>query len=263
LLRSSKLNFERFTISELATFLDQKKEISPEERKVLKKDQRRGVRDLLERFYRKQNSLAQETDRLQKMLREENKLQQQGYHLIAGLDEAGRGPLAGPVLAAAVILRPGMTFQHLNDSKQLTAKRREFLFEQIIVEAKAYGLGSATPEEIDHLNIHEASLLAMERALEKMSQEPDFILVDGFPLRCSPCKQKAIIGGDTLSLSIAAASVLAKVARDEIMQKLHKIYPQYGFNRNKGYGTSEHRQAIANYGLCPEHRKSFRLKDNA
>lgn len=230
---------------------------------MLKNDRRQGVQDLLDRFFRMQNNLLKETERLEKMLWEENKLRQQGYCFIAGLDEAGRGPLAGPVMAAAVILKPGTILKHLNDSKQLTAKRREFLFEKIIVEAQAYGLGSASPEEIDRTNIHEASLLAMNRALEKMPQRPDYLLVDGFTLRSNPCKQKAIIHGDEISLSIAAASVLAKVARDDLMLKLHKTYPQYGFDRNKGYGTLEHRQAIAKYGLCPEHRKTFRLKENS
>lgn len=192
---------------------------------------------------------------------EENYYWDQGLLNLAGLDEAGRGPLAGPVVAAAVVLEPGTVIQHLNDSKQLSVKRREQLFEEIIFRSKSYGIGSASSVEIDQLNIHCASLLAMQRALDKIKPEPDFILVDGFPLPGSSCGQKAIIGGDARSLTIAAASVLAKVSRDRIMQRLHEKYPNYAFNRNMGYGTVEHRQAISKFGLTPEHRKSFQLKN--
>jgi ribonuclease HII len=220
------------------------------------------VTELLRRHCLRNVKREREAARLQNMLLEEKALLQRGFCFVAGLDEAGRGPLAGPVLAAAVIFKPGTVIEYLNDSKQLSESRRENLFEEIIIRAEAYGLGSASSQEIDLINIHRASLLAMERALEKMPLEPDYILVDGFPLRCCPCRQKAIIGGDTLSLSIAAASVLAKVTRDKMMLRLHEVFPQYGFNRNKGYGTYEHRQAISIHGLCPEHRRSFRLKDD-
>lgn len=193
------------------------------------------------------------------MLIEEKNLWQQGYNIVAGIDEAGRGPLAGPVVAAAVVFSPGTRISYLNDSKQLTARKRELLFDEIIFKSKTYGIGSASSSEIDHLNIHAASFLAMERALRKMSLEPDFILVDGFVIpRCS-YKQKAITGGDSKSLSIAAASILAKVTRDKMMQNLHLKYPRYGFCRNMGYGTLEHRRAIAEFGPCSEHRRTFKL----
>ena len=196
------------------------------------------------------------------MLEQEKLLWDQGLSKIAGVDEAGRGPLVGPVVAAAVIFYPGTVIKYLNDSKQLSIKRRELLFEEIIFRSEAYGIGSASSVEIDQINIHKASLLAMHRALDKMNLEPDFILVDGFSLPGCSCGQKAIIGGDARSLTIAAASVLAKVARDRMMLRLHEIYPDYAFNRNMGYGTAEHRQAIVKFGLTPEHRRSFKLKDD-
>jgi ribonuclease HII len=222
-------------------------------------DQRRGVAELLEQFKRRKAAREKELERLGKMLVEEKKLWQLGYLNIAGIDEAGRGPLAGPVVAAAVVFSPGTLINYMNDSKQLSAKKRELLFEEIIFRSKAYGIGSASSSEIDELNVHAASLLAMRRALEKMSFEPDYILVDGFPLRHCGCSQRAITKGDTKSLSIAAASILAKVTRDWMMQKLHEKFPRYGFDRNMGYGTVEHRQAIAKFGICCEHRRSFKL----
>lgn len=250
------------TISELSLFLARKEELSQAELEALHNDKRRGTKELLTRFARQRAAQASETERLNRMLIEERILRQQGFKLIAGVDEAGRGPLAGPVVAAAVILAPGTVIRHLNDSKQLTAARRGRLFEEIVFEAEAYGLGSATCEEIDKLNIHAASLLAMERAIAKMALIPDFILIDGYPLKNCGCGQKALTGGDARSLSIAAASVLAKVTRDNMMLYLHEKYPLYGFNQHKGYGTREHRRAIAAYGPCPEHRQSFRLTGN-
>lgn len=220
------------------------------------------MQELFKRFQRYRKADEKELKRLEKMLVEEKYYWEKGVSNLAGLDEAGRGPLAGPVVAAAVVFEPGTVIKNLNDSKQLSAKRREQLFEEIIFRSKSYGIGSASSVEIDQLNIHAASLLAMHRALDKLKSVPDFILVDGFSLPNSSCGQKAIIGGDARSLTIAAASVLAKVSRDRIMQRLHEKYPNYAFNRNMGYGTAEHRQAILKFGLTPEHRKSFKLKDN-
>ena len=255
------MSFDKMTIRELTAHLERREELSPEEIAALKDDGRRGAADLLARFQRRKEAGLKEEARLQKMLVEEKKLWEQGYKSVAGVDEAGRGPLAGPVLAAAVVFSPVTVIQGLNDSKQLSASTREKLFELIIQESETYGIGSATREEIDRLNIHAASMLAMKRALERLSFSPDIVLVDGFPIVHCPFRQKAIKGGDTLSLSIAAASVLAKVARDKIMADLHDRYPHYGFNRNMGYGTLEHRQALAKHGPCSEHRQSFRLTD--
>jgi len=235
--------------------------LSADEIEALAGDTRRGVRDLLMRFQRRRKAADDELKRLEKMLVEENLLWSKGLSNIAGLDEAGRGPLAGPVVAAAVVFYPATIIKYLNDSKQLSAKKRENLFEEIIFKSKTYGIGSASSAEIDEFNIHQASLLAMRRALDKMNLKPDYILVDGFPLSDCSCEQKAIIGGDARCLTIAAASVLAKVARDRIMQRLHETYPNYAFNRNMGYGTAEHRQAMVKYGLTPVHRRSFKLKE--
>lgn len=252
-------SFEKMTIAEIDAFLQNSEKLSPEERALLQADGRRGVTNLISRYGHRQEALIKEEKRLQKMLVEEQKLWKHGFKFIAGVDEAGRGPLAGPVVAAAVIFRPGTAIKGLNDSKQLSAALREKIFEIIIQEAEAYGIGSASREEIDDINIHRATLLAMNRALERLCPKPDFVLVDGFPIADCSFRQKALKGGDTISLSIAAASVLAKVTRDQMMTVLHERYPDYGFDRHMGYGTLEHRNALNEHGPCPAHRKSFRL----
>jgi len=247
------------SIAELKAFLDQNGELNAEQEKILEADRRRGVAELIKRYNRKKEALKKEEDRLRGMLAEERILEERGYQAVAGVDEAGRGPLAGPVIAAAVILKPGVVIDDLNDSKQLSARARVEIFESIVFNALSYGIGSASREEIDRINIHAASMLAMRRALERLSIKPDFVLADGYPIRDCPYEQKAIKGGDALSMSIAAASVLAKVSRDRIMVGLHEKYPHYGFDRNMGYGTTSHREAISEYGPCPAHRRSFRL----
>ncbi|MGM0651441.1 MAG: ribonuclease HII [Bacillota bacterium] len=254
------MTFDKMTISDIKAYLVQHEELCDQELELLKADQRQGVANLLQSYQRREERALAEKSRLQKMLDHENYLLEQGFEMIAGTDEAGRGPLAGPVVAAAVILDPVNWFiSGLNDSKMLAKASREKLFEQLVINARSYAIASASRAEIDQLNIHAASLLAMNRALLKLSCEPDFVLVDGFAIKGCPFHQKAIKGGDALSMSIAAASVLAKVARDKIMDDLHKYYPQYGFDRNKGYGTEAHRQALKQFGPCPEHRRSFRL----
>lgn len=252
-------SFENMTIATIAAFLRDREKLSPEEKAQLEADSRRGVTNLIKSYYLRQEARTKEEERLQKMLAEEQKLWHHGFKYIAGVDEAGRGPLAGPVVAAAVIFRPGTTINGLNDSKQLSSAHREKIFEIIIQEAEAYGIGSASREEIDEINIHRATLLAMNRALERLCPKPDFVLVDGFPIADCPFRQKALRGGDTISLSIAAASVLAKVTRDQMMTVLHEHYPVYGFDRHMGYGTLEHRTALNEHGPCPAHRTSFRL----
>jgi ribonuclease HII len=255
--------FKMMTLVELAAYIEKRSSLTCEEEEGLVADGRSGALALLTRYRRKIELRAKETARLEKMLTEEKVLWEKGFRFVAGIDEAGRGPLAGPVVAAAVVLSPGTLIDNLNDSKQLSAARRRFLYEEIILNAQTYGLGSASREEIDRFNIHQATFMAMKRALEKLSLRPDYLLVDGFPLRGYQCPQKALKAGDTLSLSIAAASVLAKVTRDNMMIKLHDEYPQYGFNRNMGYGTGDHREALINYGPCPAHRTSFRLDFNS
>lgn len=256
------MSFEQMTIAELARYLELNEDLSPGEEERLRADKRRGAAVLLERYCRRKERVLSESARLEKMLVRERLLWDRGYNAVAGTDEAGRGPLAGPVVAAAVILDPETApITGLNDSKKLSRAAREKIFDQIVINARCYAIASASCHEIDHYNIHEASLLAMSRALSRLSPEPDYVLVDGFIIKGCPYRQKAIIGGDALSLSIAAASVLAKVARDKIMAVMHDKYPSYGFDRNKGYGTFDHREAIARFGPCPEHRRSFRLTE--
>lgn len=176
---------------------------------------------------------------------------------VAGADEAGRGPLAGAVYAAAVILDPARPIEGLNDSKKLTARRREILFDAIQAQARAWCIASASVEEIDRLNILQASMLAMQRAVAGLAHAPTLVLVDGNRAPAFACPARAIVGGDTLEPAISAASILAKVARDRSMLELHALYPQYGFDKHKGYPTAEHLAALAEHGPCPEHRVSF------
>ena len=187
----------------------------------------------------------------------ENQLHEQGYALVCGVDEAGRGPLCGPVFAAACILPDGLVLEGLNDSKKLTPKKREKLFDLICENAIAYCIASASVEEIDRLNILEADLLAMRRAIDGLSHKADFALIDGNIARDFQIPACAIIGGDAKSPSIAAASILAKVARDRDCITLDEQYPQYGIAKHKGYGTKQHMDALRTYGPSPIHRKQF------
>ena len=188
----------------------------------------------------------------------ETKAIAKGYRNIAGVDEAGRGPLAGPVIAAAVIFAAKVDIAGLDDSKKLSPKKREELFPQIQAEAVAYGVAIVSREVIDEINILQASRLAMKQAVEKLKLVPDLLLIDGNQKIDSTLDQWAIVKGDSKSLSIAAASVLAKVTRDRIMEDYHKLYPQYEFHRHKGYGTKLHRVLIEEHGPCPIHRSTFK-----
>lgn len=190
----------------------------------------------------------------------ENQLYAEGYKIICGCDEAGRGPLAGEVAAAACILPEGLEIKGLNDSKKLSEKKREELFETIKEVALAYAIATSSVEEIEEYNILNAALLAMRRAVEQLQIQPDFVLVDGNVNRGFTLPSKAVIGGDAKSPNIAAASILAKVTRDRICYELDEKYPMYGFAKHKGYATKEHREAILKYGPCPVHRKLFLRK---
>jgi ribonuclease HII len=181
-----------------------------------------------------------------------------GYHRIAGVDEVGRGPLAGPVIAAAVILPRDGIKEKLFDSKRISAKKREHLYETILAEAQGVGIGIIGHEEIDRINILQATLRAMALAITNLPFPPDFILIDGAQGITVPIPQKPIRKGDQLCNSIAAASIIAKVTRDRMMLECHQRYPQYNFLRHKGYGTKEHRKAIERFGVCELHRKTFR-----
>lgn len=179
------------------------------------------------------------------------------YELICGVDEVGRGPLAGPVFTAAVILPKDCEILYLNDSKKLTEKKREELFLEISEKALAVGIGSCTPEEIDTLNIKQATRKAMLQAVQNLELQPGLVLVDAETITGLDIRQVPIIKGDAKSVSIAAASIVAKVTRDHLMMEYDKLYPQYGFASNKGYGSAAHMEALRKYGPCPIHRRSF------
>ncbi len=187
----------------------------------------------------------------------ENELHERGYKYVCGIDEAGRGPLCGPVYAAACILPDGLVIDGLNDSKKLTEKKRERLFDIITKEAVAYCIASASVEEIDELNILEADLLAMRRAIDGLSQKADFAIIDGNIARDFQIPAMAVVKGDAKSMSIAAASVLAKVARDRVCYELDREYPEYQIAKHKGYGTKAHMDALREFGPSPIHRKKF------
>lgn len=182
------------------------------------------------------------------------------FPVICGIDEAGRGPLAGDVYAAAVIFDEGVFIDGLNDSKKLTEKNRETLFDEIISKAKAYCVATASVEEIEEINILQATFLAMKRAYEGLGITADIVLIDGNRLPNLDCEMKMVVKGDGLSASIAAASILAKVSRDRYMKKLAEKYPEYRFDKHKGYGTKLHNELILEYGPCPVHRMSFLKK---
>ena len=182
------------------------------------------------------------------------------YPILCGVDEAGRGPLAGDVYAAAVVLNPDCLIEGINDSKKLTEKKRELLFEEICEKAEAYCIATATVDEIEKLNILGATMLAMRRAVEGLEKTPSYVLVDGNRMPELSVHAETVIKGDANSASIAAASILAKVARDRKLRELDELYPEYGFSKHKGYGTKAHYEAILKYGPSPVHRMSFLKK---
>lgn len=224
-------------------------------------DGRAGVRKLLDKHERRLQAFRKELERLDGMMVYERKYAE--FELIAGIDEAGRGPLAGPVVAAAVILPKDRPILYVNDSKQLSEKKREELFPVIMTEAVAVGVGMAGPELIDEINILQATYEAMRHAVADLIRPngsaviPDLLLNDAVRIPGLPMRQVPIIKGDAKSCSIAAASIIAKVTRDRIMREYDSIYPEYGFAKHKGYGSKEHIEALRSYGPCPIHRRSF------
>ena len=188
----------------------------------------------------------------------EKKATADGYHKIAGIDEAGRGPLAGPVVSAAVILPKNFSVADVVDSKKLSVKKRTRLYEDIYAHAVSVGVGIVDAVEIDRINILQASLLAMSMAAENLEPQPECLLIDGIFSISSELPQKPIAKGDALSISIAAASIVAKVTRDRLMEEYHTYYPQFGFPQHKGYPTRAHKEAIRKFGYCPIHRKTFK-----
>jgi ribonuclease HII len=216
-----------------------------------------SVGKLLERYYKLKEKHDKELERLENMLLFEKKARNEGFSFIAGVDEAGRGPLAGPVVAAAVILPEGMVIEGVNDSKKLSEANRENLFEVIKERALSYGIAAADEKCIDEVNILNATKKAMADAISQLQPAPDCILLDAVRLENINTRQIPIIKGDSLSLNIAAASILAKVTRDRLLREYDNKYPEYGFAIHKGYGTPQHISAIKKYGICPIHRISF------
>lgn len=184
----------------------------------------------------------------------------EGFEIVCGIDEAGRGPLAGPVCAAAVVLPRDLEIEGLNDSKKLSDKRRRVLFDEITAQAVTYGIAFATEQEIDEINILQATFLAMRRAFAQLSIQPSIALIDGNRETDFGLPARTIVKGDSLSANIAAASILAKVTRDDFMLEQAKLYPEYGFDIHKGYGTKAHYEALRKYGPCPIHRRTFLKK---
>ncbi len=218
-------------------------------------DEREGVKKLLQRARKKADAYEKEKARIEQLKIYERKYQDFSY--ICGIDEVGRGPLAGPVVAAAVILPKECNILYINDSKQLSEEKREKLFDEIMAQAVGVGIGVVSHEKIDEINILQATYEAMRQAVAKLPVQPDLLLNDAVTIPGLAMKQVPIIKGDTKSISIAAASIVAKVTRDRMMTELDRFYPEYGFAGNKGYGSAKHIEAIKEIGPCKIHRRSF------
>ena len=225
---------------------------------LYQEDERKGVQNFLLSQQKKVDKYYQEIERIENLCQYEKEYSQ--YDFICGIDEVGRGPLAGPVVAGAVVLPKGSRILYINDSKKLSEKKREELYDVIMEKAVAYGIGMADHDVIDEINILRASFLAMHRAVDQLSTRPEHLLIDGNRFNKYPgIPHTTVIKGDGKYLSIAAASILAKTYRDDYMNRLHEEYPYYDWNRNKGYPTKKHRAAIAEHGTTPYHRMTFNL----
>jgi ribonuclease HII len=223
----------------------------------LRADQRAGARKLADELEQRRDERAKERRRVGRLWKLEKQLAAEGHACIAGCDEVGMGPLAGPVIAAAVILPMGLSLVGLDDSKRLTSDQRERLAVEIRARALAFGLGAVSADEIDRINIYRAGHLAIRRALESLGATPDAVVVDGRRVPDIACHQVAVIGGDARVASIAAASVVAKVHRDALMRELDRVHPGYGFAQHMGYSTKQHFAALTRLGPSPIHRRSF------
>jgi ribonuclease HII len=241
-----------------ASFLDRKEVLPKGLLEALEADSRRGARELAGKLRARQQMNRAEGQRLRHLLKFETELWEQGFTLIAGVDEAGVGPLAGPVVAGAAILPQDYKLRELDDSKKLDEAKRNQLAKQIKSDAVAWAIGVADVAEIDSLNIYHAGLLAMRRAVKSLSAKPDFVLVDARTIPECIAPQRGIVRGDSLSASIAAASILAKTARDAMMAEFDQQFPGYGLAGHKGYPTPEHVAALRRLGASPIHRRSFR-----
>jgi ribonuclease HII len=246
----------KLTIGQIEKRLQELKEDDEVLINQLLNDERKGVRQLVLKWqkHREQEKLFH--NKFIEMSQYEQTLRQQGFCHIAGIDEVGRGPLAGPVVAAAVILPENFYLPGIDDSKKLTEQKREIFYEQITEQAVSFHVGIISSEEIDRINIFEATKKAMLAAICGLDPKPDFLLIDAVDLN-TPYPCQSIVKGDAKSVSIAAASIIAKVTRDRMMKEIGKLYPGYGFENNMGYGTKEHLEAIKKLGATPYHRKSF------
>lgn len=225
--------------------------------KQLAQDERSGVQKLLAAYYKKQKAEAAEYERFNKMLLYEKQCYEQGIQYVAGVDEAGRGPLAGPMVIGAVILPQNVFIKGLNDSKKLTAAKREQLYSEILEKALAVSVNIVSVYNIDRLNIYRATQEGMTEVLANLKIKPQAALIDAMPVHSEGIKTYSVIHGDALSASIAAASVIAKVTRDRMMEQLAEKFPQYGWEHNKGYGSGTHMQALLEYGATCWHRRSY------
>ncbi|MBM4763949.1 ribonuclease HII [Bacillus sp. B15-48] len=246
----------KLTVEEIEKMLEENNEIDEAFIQLLEKDERKGVQRLLKKWMRQKEKERLLHKKYVEMTSYERQFKAQGFQFIAGIDEVGRGPLAGPVVAAAVILPDDFYLPGIDDSKKLSEQKRNDYFDKIRSEAIAIGIGFIDALEIDRINILQASKKAMNHAIAQLPMKPDFLLVDAVKLE-TPYPAEAIIKGDSRSVTIAAASIIAKVTRDRFMREIHNEYPQYGFGSNMGYGTAEHLAAISREGITPYHRKSF------
>jgi ribonuclease HII len=249
------LDIKDMTINEIKSLAANMSDGDPLLRK-LKKDNRKGVQKIIEQYNQDLQNRKMEQEEFSNLTVFEHKLFMQGYSAIAGIDEVGRGPLAGPVVAAAVILPQDFYLAGLNDSKKLSEVKRNEFYEVIREKADSVGIGMIEAEEIDTINIYEATKKAMNQAIANLRKNPDYLLIDAMKLN-TPYPQESIIKGDSKSVSIAAASIIAKVTRDKLMKEYALIYPEYGFDQNAGYGTKRHLDGLGQYGATPIHRKSF------
>jgi len=245
-ISSIKEKLDNSSIEQLDTFIES-----------YSNDDRKGVVKLVETAQKRKQAYFDEIERLKEISKYEERLYNSGCMYVAGVDEVGRGPLAGPVAAAVVILKENDLIEGINDSKKLSAKKRDELYDIITERAVDWAVAMVSPEEIDEINILQATYKAMREALSKLKIKPDHLLADAVTIPGIDVKQTAIIKGDAKSISIGAASIVAKVTRDRMMAMYDEIYPGYGFAENKGYGSAEHIKAIKEQGICPIHRKTF------
>lgn len=255
------MRFDRLTISEIVLWLEERQgELRPADLRQLRQDVRAGVRQAVAKWERQRQRELTEAERLQALWREERALWQTGHRVVAGVDEVGRGPLAGPVVAAAVVFQQPAPIPGMNDSKQVSPARREELFQAILQHAAYVSVAAEDQLCIDRINILQATRQAMRRAVGGLGESPDFVLVDGNSLPEWSWPARAVVKGDSSSFSIAAASIVAKVCRDQLMAEYDRHYPGYGFAEHKGYPCPEHYRALLRLGPCALHRVTFLRK---